>query len=95
MTVLYTTSIMMDRTSLAVILGNQLGSRSRFESLFSTKCRYQIDNFRDLIAATELLYVMYIGSVARNRMSKKLERLLSVMLLPIIPVNIPATGINR
>ena len=35
-------------------------------------------------AATELLYVMYIGSVARNRMSKKLERLLSVMLLPII-----------
>ena len=37
------------------------------------------------LAATELLYVMYIGSVARNRMSKKLERLLSVMLLPIIP----------
>ena len=36
------------------------------------------------LAATELLYVMYIGSVARNRMSKKLERLLSVMLLPII-----------
>ena len=35
------------------------------------------------LAATELLYVMYIGSVARNRMSKKLERLLSVMLLPI------------
>ena len=36
------------------------------------------------LVATELLYVMYIGSVARNRMSKKLERLLSVMLLPII-----------
>ena len=38
------------------------------------------------LAATELLYVMYIGSVARNRMSKKLERLLSVMLSSILPV---------
>ena len=40
------------------------------------------------LAATELLYVMYIGSVARNRMSKKLERLLSVMLLPIINMDL-------
>ena len=57
---------------------------------FLNKLTYEQFNNRFLpqvryLAATELLYVMYIGSVARNRMSKKLERLLSVMLLPIIP----------
>ena len=46
------------------------------------------------LAATELLYVMYIGSVARNRMSKKLERLLSVMLLPIFKPLDGATNHN-
>ena len=56
---------------------------------FLNKLTYEQFNNRFLpqvryLAATELLYVMYIGSVARNRMSKKLERLLSVMLLPII-----------
>ena len=55
---------------------------------FLNKLTYEQFNNRFLpqvryLAATELLYVMYIGSVARNRMSKKLERLLSVMLLPI------------
>ena len=46
------------------------------------------------LAATELLYVMYIGSVARNRMSKKLERLLSVMLLLIMPSRIITFKVN-
>ena len=51
---------------------------------FLNKLTYEQFNNRFLpqvryLAATELLYVMYIGSVARNRMSKKLERLLSVM----------------
>ena len=57
---------------------------------FLNKLTYEQFNNRFLpqvryLAATELLYVMYIGSVARNRMSKKLERLLSVMLLLIMP----------
>ena len=61
---------------------------------FLNKLTYEQFNNRFLpqvryLAATELLYVMYIGSVARNRMSKKLERLLSVMLLPIFKPIVP------
>ena len=32
------------------------------------------------LAATELLYLMYIGSVARNRMGKKVERLIETFV---------------